>query len=169
MPCGSQINSVFCRTLSPNPPWNDQWINSAILIPRTKHTWGLAVFIIIILTVPIQMKWIPRIHPCLPLFESGHTALKRPSQTPQKQPWWMAYIQVSPDADWSASEANDRSHSRCDRDEGRREWTSRRGAGQSIHHTTVSWKCGVVMLFVFFPLFLLWFCVGLRNTIMAQF
>lgn len=55
-PVDPKINSVFCRTLSPNPLRNDQWINSAILIPGTKHTGGLAMFIIIILTVPIQMK-----------------------------------------------------------------------------------------------------------------
>lgn len=129
-PTDPKINSVS-HTLSPNPLRNDQWISSAILIPRTKHTGGLAVFIIIILTVLIQMKWIPRTRFCLPVFERGHTGPKRPSPRPQKQPWWMAYKQVSADADWSAPEANDPSHSQSDRDEG----NSQRGAWQSIHHT----------------------------------
>lgn len=144
-----KINSVFCHTLCPNPLRNDQWINSAILIPGTKHTRGLAMFIIIILTVPIQMKWIPWTSLCLPVFEYGHTALKRPSQTPRKQPWWMACVQVSADADWLASEANDLSHSQCDRDEGRRTWKSQRGARWSIHHITVTWKCRFLMLCVY--------------------
>lgn len=69
--------------LSPNPLRNDQWISFANLIPGTKHTGGLAMFIIIILTVSIQMKGILGTWLAVP--EYGHIALKRPSQTPLKQ------------------------------------------------------------------------------------
>ena len=101
-PVDPEINSVFCRTRSPNPLGNDQWINSAILIPRTKHTGGLAMFIIIILTVPIQMKWIPGT--CLRLPESEHgqygaeeaitnafeVAMMDGIRTGQRWCWWIS-------------------------------------------------------------------------------
>lgn len=124
MPCGSQNKlRVLSHTLSKSP---DKWSMDQLCNSNTRnkaHTGISNVYRHYPNSSPIQMKWIPGTCSCLAVFECGRTALKRPSQKrPQTWPWWMAFVQVSADADGSASQANDRSRSQCDGDEGRRMW-----------------------------------------------
>lgn len=96
------------------PPWNDQWINSAILIPGTKRTGGLAMFIVIILIGPVQMKCIPRNY-CLPPLFGGRGHHRRLRRGPDRWPM----MSVGLDADWSVSEDNDPSDREQERHDNR--------------------------------------------------
>lgn len=99
------------------------------------------------------------------MLERGRMALRRRSQTPRNQPWWMACIEVSPDCDWSASEPMIWVNVTMMRGDG---W----GRAREVHNTALTVKQSHENVFFFgditlvpFPMYILKDFSGIFRTL----